>query len=196
MPASLPPLLVDLPRNPLFAVGIPVALGLGTGIITRKSKYAPDSVYDRNLAKAKYSPPRWAFGVVWPLLYATMGYSSHLIVRALDRTPPGLGRRQATRSLNLFYGQLALNQLWTPLRFGLGWNTLSFIDILALTATVATWINEVRFVDERVAYLNMPYLAWLAYASYLDGAGWWLNGGKQTVQKVWAKVTGAGKRKD
>lgn len=27
--ASLPPLLVDLPRNPIVAVGLPVALGIG-----------------------------------------------------------------------------------------------------------------------------------------------------------------------
>lgn len=107
----------------------------------------------------------------------------------------GLGRRQVTRALSLYYGQLALNQLWTPLRFGFGYRTLSFIDIAALTGTVAVWINELRAFDERAAWLNVPYLAWLAYASYLDGAGWWLNGGKQTVQSFWNKLTGGAKKR-
>lgn len=113
----------------------------------------------------------------------------------LSLTRVGLGRRQATRSLSLFYGQLFLNQLWTPLRFGLGYRTLSFIDIVALTGTVATWVNELRAVDERAAWLNVPYLVWLAYASYLDGAGWWYNGGKQTINKLWSKVSGGGSKK-
>jgi benzodiazapine receptor len=49
-----------------------------------------------------------------------MGYASHLNVKALDRTPPGLGRTRAMRGMKLYYAQLFLNQIWTPLFFGAG----------------------------------------------------------------------------
>jgi benzodiazapine receptor len=67
--ASLPPLLVDIPRNPFLAVGIPVTLGVATGLLTRTSSNSPDSIWYKSLTKPSWDPPRWAFGIVWPLLY-------------------------------------------------------------------------------------------------------------------------------
>jgi hypothetical protein len=37
-----------------------------------------------------------------------MGWASFLTVKALDRTPPGLGRNRAYLALKLYYAQLAL----------------------------------------------------------------------------------------
>lgn len=88
--------------------------------MTRTSSHSPDSLWYKSLARPNWEPPKWAFGVVWPLLYLAMGYASHLNVKALDRTPPGFGRTRALRGMKLYYAQLLLNQLWTPLFFGAG----------------------------------------------------------------------------
>ncbi|PWN37438.1 TspO/MBR-related protein [Meira miltonrushii] len=178
MSASLPPLLVDIPRNPFLAVGIPVTLGVATGLVTRTSSKSPESLWYKSLARPKWEPPRWAFGVVWPLLYIAMGVSSHLTVKALDRTPPGLGRTRAMNALKLYYAQLALNQLWTPLFFGAGQITISFANLSALLGTIAVWGWTLKDVDERAAILTVPYLAWSAYATALNGFIWWKNSGK------------------
>lgn len=91
-----------------------------TGYVTRTSSHSSDSLWYKSLARPNWEPPKWAFGVVWPLLYLAMGYASHLNVKALDRTPPGFGRTRALRGMKLYYAQLFLNQLWTPLFFGAG----------------------------------------------------------------------------
>lgn len=99
---------------------LPLAPGSITGYVTRTSSHSPESLWYKSLGRPSWEPPRWAFGVVWPLLYLSMGYASHLTVKALDRTPPGLGRTRAFRGMKLYYAQLLLNQLWTPLFFGAG----------------------------------------------------------------------------
>ncbi|PWN25840.1 TspO/MBR-related protein [Jaminaea rosea] len=191
--ASLPPLLIDLPRNPLVAVGIPVGLGIGTGLLTRNGTYGPNSLWYKSLNKPRFDPPKWAFGVVWPTLYAAMGWSSHLLVKALDRTPSGLGRQRALRSLSLYYIQLALNQSWTPLNFGFGSLGFALLDITALTSTIFVWLDTARHVDERVLWLNLPYAIWSTYATYLNGSLWWQNGGAKVVQDLVGRVMGKSK---
>jgi benzodiazapine receptor len=51
--------------------------------------------------------------------------------------------------------------------------TAGFADLLALTGTVAAWGYTLKDVDELAAYLTIPYLAWLGYASSLNGYIWW-----------------------
>src|SRR6478736_10543174 len=54
------------------------------------------------LQKPSFMPPGWAFGVVWPILYALLG-----IALAMILAEPPSPRRQA--ALTLFFIQLALN---------------------------------------------------------------------------------------
>lgn len=87
-----------------------------------------------------------------------MGYASHLTVKALDRTPPGFGRRAAELSMTLYYSQLALNAVWTPLNFGVGQLALALVDIVALTGTVGYWCYSLRDVDTTASNLVLPYV--------------------------------------
>ncbi|KAJ1036077.1 hypothetical protein NDA18_000223 [Ustilago nuda] len=159
--SNLPGLLIDIPRNPILAVGIPVAVGVVNGLAT-KSYY----------------------GIVWPLLYASMGWASHLTVKALDRTPPGLGRNAAKKALSLYWIQLGLNALWSPLFFGVGNVGLALVNIGALTGTVAYWAATVKDVDETAGLLAIPYVGWLAYATYLNASIWWQNYGSSKFGKL------------
>lgn len=155
---ALPPLLIDVPRNPFLAVGIPIAFGTVTGVVTRTSSKSPESLWYKSLQRPRWEPPKWAFGVAWPILYVFMGTASHLTVKALDRSPRGLGRNRALSALKLYYLQLALNQLWTPLFFGAGQVTAAFANLAALTGTVASWGWVLKDVDERAALLTVPYI--------------------------------------
>ncbi|CEH18378.1 Peripheral-type benzodiazepine receptor and related proteins [Ceraceosorus bombacis] len=187
MPSTipLPPILIDIPRSPVFAVGLPLAASFATGLLTRHSKYGPRSFWYQSLKKPTLDPPAWSFGVVWPALYASMGWASFLSVKALDRTPPGLGRDKALLSLKLYYLQLALNQAWTPLCFGGGYLGAAFTDLVALTGTVGYWFYLLQTeVSKEASWFIAPYLAWTTYASYLNGSLWWNNSGKH----LWANL--------
>ncbi|CAD6903754.1 unnamed protein product [Tilletia controversa] len=192
--ANLPPLFIDIPRNPIFAVGLPVALGLGTGFLTRNGTHSPGSAWYKSLTKPSFQPPAWAFGVVWPLLYVSMGWASHLNVKALDRTLPGLGRDQAKFSLALYYGQLALNMAWSPLMFAAGNITAALASILALDTAALTWALNLRKTSQDAALLTIPYLAWLAYATAINASLWYDNGGKDSVNRLVGKAEKEGKK--
>ncbi|KAL9931549.1 hypothetical protein V8E36_009546 [Tilletia maclaganii] len=192
--AYLPPLLIDIPRNPILAVGLPVALGSATGFLTRKGPHSVQSTWYKSLIKPSFQPPPWAFGVVWPALYVAMGYASHLNVKALDRTPPGFGREQTKYSLALYYAQLALNMAWSPLMFAAGSLTGSLAGILALDAVAVTWALNLRKTSKDAALLTLPYLAWLGYATAINASIWFTNGGKDDIDRGLASAKKEGKK--
>ncbi len=115
------------------------------------------------LAKPSFAPPNWVFGPVWTALYVAMALAAWRVWRA----PASSARHHA---LIFFFVQLALNALWSPVFFGLEAPRLALAAIVALLAALAitTW----RFFQcDRIAgWLLVPYLAWVAFATILNGA--------------------------
>ena len=114
-----------------------------------------------------WTPPNWAFGVVWTVLYTLIAVAGWLVW--LRRGSAG-GRV----GLALYAVQLVLNGLWTPVFFagyeqvGLPalWVALAIILLLdlAVAATIATFWP----VSRVAAVLLVPYLLWILYASSLN----------------------------
>jgi tryptophan-rich sensory protein len=118
------------------------------------------------LAKPSRNPPNWIFGPVWTFLYISMAVAAWLVWRqgGLWQWP-----------LALFAVQLALNAAWTTIFFGLHLPGAAFIEIMALLiAIVAT---AIAFWPRSMAagILMVPYLAWVGFATVLNGAIWRLN---------------------
>src|SRR6476661_9406307 len=90
----------------IFVVGIEL-LGGASGWLSN-SGYGND--WFDALRKPSFMPPGWLFGVVWPILYALLGIA---LGRILSE-PPSDQRRFA---LILFFAQLVLNFLWSPIFF-------------------------------------------------------------------------------
>lgn len=68
-----------------------------------------------------------------------------------------------------------LNALWTPLFFGLhrpGW---ALAEILVLRVAILATIREFWRVERLAGSLLLPYSAWVAFASVLNWAIWWMN---------------------
>ncbi|PWN08052.1 TspO/MBR family protein [Rhodohalobacter mucosus] len=123
--------------------------------------------YD-SLAKPAWNPPAWLFGPVWTLLYTLMGISAWLVWK--DH-----GFKSAKTALSLFLVQLALNGLWSQIFFGMQETGWAFFEILILlTAIIATtWLF---FEKNRLAgWLMTPYIAWVTFATALNGAIWMMN---------------------
>lgn len=96
-------------------------------------------------------PPSWVFGPVWTVLYIMMGYSASIV----GKVPI------------IFWIQLALNLLWSPVYFKQKNTKLAKTIIYALIASVILTIYEFRKINTFAGNLLIPYLAWIIYASQL-----------------------------
>ena len=79
------------------------------------------------------------------------------------------------RTLTIFLVQLTLNAVWTPLFFGLHWPGVAFGEIVLLWLAIAATIAAFRPVIRAAAWLLVPYLAWVSFASVQNFAFWRLN---------------------
>lgn len=114
------------------------------------------------LNKPFFSPPNWIFGPVWTILYTFMGISIFIIWDKGLREP---GRLAAAK---LFGGQLVLNFFWTIIFFGFKSPLLAFIEILFLWYLIFLTIKAFYKLSRPAAYLLIPYLAWVSFASILN----------------------------
>jgi len=155
--ASKSQLRMSFLRWALFCVSLILLLGIGSGVISN-SGY--QNSWFAGLIKPAEMPPGAVFGIVWTSLYVLLGLAIAMIVGA--RGAPGRGW-----AITLFCVQMLLNFAWSPLFFALHEITSAFYLLLAilLLALVTTLLfARIRRV---AALLMVPYVLWLAFASYL-----------------------------
>jgi tryptophan-rich sensory protein len=117
------------------------------------------------LAKPSFQPPGWVFAPVWTVLYVLIAVSGW---RTVLRDPAGY-------PMKVWWGQLALNFVWSPIFFvGREIGVALFVVLLLLAAIVA-FIVASRREDRLAAWLFAPYAAWVAFASVLNASIFALN---------------------
>jgi len=120
------------------------------------------------LKKPRYTPPNWAFGPVWTILYVLMGISVFLVWQRISTN-------SAVLAFILFWIQLALNAFWSIIFFGMKSKGGGVVTIVLLWLLIlATIITSFR-VSSWAGALLIPYIAWVSIASYLNIGVWWLN---------------------
>ena len=133
------------------------------GGLAMRGRGSAKGTWYRSLDKPAFQPPSWLFGPVWTVLYGTIAYSGYRIWRA-PRSP------ERSRALALWGTQLALNAAWTPLFFGAQRPRAALADIVALDAAAGAYTAAAAQVDPTAAKVVSPYLAWIAFATVLNGA--------------------------
>ena len=133
--------------------------GLAIGFLT-----APGEWY-AGLAKPPFNPPNWVFAPVWTVLYV-------LIAVVGWRT---FERDRSSWPMRLWWAQLVLNFLWSPVFFAAHRIGLALLVILLLLAAILAF-PVMSWRQSRVAaWLFAPYAAWVAFAAVLNGSIWLLN---------------------
>ncbi|KAJ9106025.1 hypothetical protein QFC20_004085 [Naganishia adeliensis] len=169
--SPLPEIMFAIPRNPILAVGLPVGLGLLSGLVSSPRSGDKTKAWYKSLSSPPGVPARPVFPVVWTILYGAIGYTSFLITKSFDAASTPQGTAMADHALQLYYAQLGLNLLWSPIFFGSKSPKLALANIVALTATAAKWALEsadLYTTPISTNWLTIPYLAWLGYATYLN----------------------------
>ena len=143
---------------------LPIGLGSLAGIFTAK---AIPEWFD-TLAKPSFNPPSYLFGPVWTALYILMGISMFLIWN----TPKTELRQKA---LVVFGVQLFFNFWWSILFFSFHAIFLAVIDILVMWLLIIYMIVLFKKIKLVAAYLQIPYLLWVTFATVLNFSIWYLN---------------------
>ena len=121
------------------------------------------------LVRPALNPPGWVFGPVWTLLYLLMGVAAWLVWRK------GWGKVDVKIALGLFSLQLILNAAWSIIFFGGHNPAVALIEILALWLAILGTMLAFGRVSKPAAWLLVPYLLWVSFATYLNFAIWTLN---------------------
>lgn len=150
----------DKIKTYLLSILVPLASGAIVGLLTSGSMdYAA-------LEKPPLAPPALLFPIAWSVLYLLMGIS-HGILRANN-----LSDRDSDA---VYVAQLIVNLLWPVLFFVLRWRFAAFLWIVLLDILVV--IMAVRFYRRHrtAGLLQLPYIAWVLFATYLNLGIWLLN---------------------
>jgi len=149
----------------LISLALPLLVGAAAGWATAQGvrEWYP------LLVKPPFNPPAWVFGPVWTLLYVLMGVAFFLVWRRASVSPT------AGKAMGAYGAQLSLNFLWSFFFFWARTPGWAFAEILLLWLALL-WTVVLFFRESRVAGgLMIPYLAWVTFASVLNGAIWILN---------------------
>ena len=117
------------------------------------------------LVKPSFNPPDWIFAPVWTTLYI-------MIAVAGWRT---WERRFEGPAMQIWFGQLAVNFAWSPVFFSLHAIGLALVVIALMLALIIAFVAISWKRDRLSAWLFVPYVAWVAFASTLNTSLFILN---------------------
>jgi len=121
------------------------------------------------LHRPSFSPPNWAFGVVWPILYVLMGVALAMVLS------DGLDRKEVRITAAVFGIQLVLNAAWSLIFFGLHRIDWALVEIVVLWLAILVTIYLFCRISKVAAALLVPYLLWVSFALALNAGFWRLN---------------------
>ena len=142
------------------SIAIPVLIGVVVGILIS------GSIDYNSLEKPFLSPPSAVFPIVWSILYVLMGIS-YGILKSKDLID--------AKTDFIYYLQLFFNALWPIVFFILKWRLFAAIWIIVLVILVLIMIIKFYSKDKISGLLQIPYLLWTLFATYLNIGIYLLN---------------------
>ncbi|MEE1371590.1 MAG: TspO/MBR family protein [Bacilli bacterium] len=128
----------------ILYIAIPLLLGGIVGFITSKESTNYNGIVDG-----------WVFPIVWSILYILMGISSYIV-------------RNNKELMSIYKVNLVINLLWPIIFFTLNFKVFGFFGILLLILVVGYMMYKFYNKNKISAYLLIPYLLWLIFASILN----------------------------
>ncbi len=146
-----------------------ILIALGVGGLSALLTTGNMDIYSE-ITKPPLSPPSILFPIVWSILFVLMGVSSAMVSCTKTATLRERNSALVTYGLSLFF-----NFFWSILFFNFRWFFVSFIWILILLYTIIKTIIKYKKINSIAAFLQIPYLLWVGFATYLNFSIWWLN---------------------
>lgn len=120
-----------------------------------------NSEWYKSLKKSSLTPPGWVISVVWAILYVMIIASGIIFLK----------NGGSVYSAGFLYYCVAwiLNFSWSQIFFKYENLDLSFVVIVGMLVFITLNIWEFYNVSRIAAYLLVPYVAWVSFATYLNG---------------------------
>lgn len=136
----------------VLSIFLPLILGgLVSFIIQDKIDYL-------RLIRPPFAPPKALFPLAWSIIYFLMGLSYYLLNKKV---------KISEAQKKTYYFQLFVNLLWSILFFFFKFRFIACIWIILLDIFVLRMITLFYKSNKTSAYLNIPYLLWILFATYL-----------------------------
>lgn len=148
----------------IFNLAVPLITGAVSGFLTRSAMQQ----YGQ-LNQPPLSPPSAVFPVVWTTLFLLMGISAYLVT---------MKRSDGLKSFDLpavYWIQLIVNFIWPLIFFNLAIYGIALAWLILLIILVIYMIFQFHDITPAAGWLQVPYLLWLIFASYLNAGIWLLN---------------------
>lgn len=124
--------------------------------------------------KAPWTPPGWAFGSVWMMLYTSMAVAAWLVWRREPGGEPGALAGQKRVAMTVYGILLFVNLAWAPLFFGMYpmigtaalWLALLVISAHALAASATVIVFGL--ISRTAGILMLPYVSWIVFSCSLN----------------------------
>ena len=121
------------------------------------------------LIKPLWSPPSWLFGPVWTFLYIL------IVISFVKVFIMGWKKEISFIVVLPFILNLTFHFSFTYFQFGLKNNLLAAIDILLVLGTLI-WLMVAIYPHAKwIAYIQIPYLLWVSFATVLQLTITYLN---------------------
>lgn len=144
----------------LFYLLLPLTMGIIIGIIIN------GNIDYLKLTKPFLAPPSYLFPIIWSILYIFMGISFYLLNK----------NDNIDKNIKIiYYSQLIVNGLWSIIFFSLKLRLLACLWIVLLDVLVTLMISKFSEAKKVCGYLNIPYLLWCLFATYLTIGIYLLN---------------------
>lgn len=147
-------------------LAISLAISLGVGILSGISTMGSMENFEK-ISKPPLTPPGIVFPIVWFILFTLMGISSYIIYES--------DSPNSKNALTVYGIQLVVNFIWPLLFFNMQAYLFSFIWILLLWILIIIMIVQFYKISKPAALLQIPYLLWVTFATYLNFGVFLLN---------------------
>ncbi len=140
-------------------IALAVFIALNFAAASSGGAFRPGAWYAA-LRKPGWTPPNWAFPVVWLVIFLLNTVAGWLVWEAASF--------DALPALTVYTGSLAINAAWSWLFFGRKRMDLALIDVAALWLSIAAVVTMFAPTSALAAVLVAPYLIWVTIAAFLN----------------------------
>ena len=137
---------------------IPVLLCFAVGMLGSYVQSSAIQEWYPTLNRSSLTPPSVVFPIAWSILYLLMGLSLGVLVSRGDMS-----------LVRLWLMQLLVNFLWSVFFFSMRSPLAGLITILVLDVMVFAYLVYAASRSSAAAWLWLPYMVWLLFATYLTG---------------------------